>query len=155
MLRPCCEPLHHVHEMCSDFRRNRRFLGNHRDSRRAPHMGVLLRLWKCFVCRTICTRAYFMFHMVACEQFENRFANGEIRLWTCRSTPWFENWRLCKSFCKSFLRFFICKSTICTNKLNIFLCKLANIFFFNLRNVLTFAILPTNSQPYTKPTCAC
>ena len=116
-------------------------------SRRAPHMGVLLRLWKCFVCRTICTRVYFMFHVVACERFDNTFANGEIWVWTCRSTPWFENRRSCKSICKSFLRFFICKWTICKNKLNFFV-QICQYFFSDRRNDLTFANRPTNSQPY-------
>ena len=93
-------------------------------------------------------RAQFMFHVVACERFENRFANGEIWVWTCRSTPWFENRRSCKSICKSFLRFFICKWTICKNKLNFFCANLPIFFFSDRRNDLTFANRPTNSQPY-------
>ena len=34
-------PLHHVHEMCGDFRLNQRFLHNHVESQGAAHMGVL------------------------------------------------------------------------------------------------------------------
>ena len=48
MLCPCCEPLHHVREMCSDFRRNRRFLGNQRDVTESATYGRVAEAVKMF-----------------------------------------------------------------------------------------------------------
>ena len=39
---PCCPPIHHVVEMCVEFRRHDACLGNHVESLGATHIGVLL-----------------------------------------------------------------------------------------------------------------